>query len=180
MIMSCNANNNVVKIGMKMNKFIVDNVGEKKKHSPLNPMIVAIICDEDAFSFNNNMDRISMKNGIVQKMTVTSANGKIFTEYMQPKNDKNPKNPRKMLRFMSSFDRCLVKNASFLNKKYGIIVNTEKVNLKNNISIGCKLFPNNFVIASNRGPIARNANAKNTPWRYPRCKNQFIAIKNDT
>jgi len=178
MIMSCNANNNVVKMGMKMNKFIVDSVGEKKKQSPLNPRIVAIMDDADALSFSKKMDRISMKNGMVQKMTVTSDNGKILTEYMHPRKDKKPRKPRNMLSRMSVFEGCFGKKPSFLNKKYGDIVDAENANLKNNISIGCKLLPSNFVIASKSGPIDKNANVKNTPCLYPRCKNQFIAIKN--
>ena len=73
-----------------MNMLTFKIVGEKKKQSPPKPRIVAATRDLDTFSFNAKNDKINTKNGIVQNMTVTSESGKIVTEYMHPKNDKNP------------------------------------------------------------------------------------------
>ena len=153
------------------------NVGEKKKQSPPNPMIVAITRCLETFSFKASMDKIRTKNGIVQKMTVTSERGKIVTEYIHPRNDKNPNIPRKRFSFMSKFPLSFLEIVAFLNKTIGRIDNAEKRNLKNKISIGGICAPNNFVTASKNGPIARKRSEKNTPCAYPFLLNQFINVK---
>ena len=161
-----------------MNMLTFKIVGEKKKQSPPKPRIVAATRDLDTFSFNAKNDKINTKNGIVQNMTVTSESGKIVTEYMHPKNDKNPNIPRIMLSFMSKIGMSFWKILPVLNKITGIIDNAENRNLKNKISIGGNVAPNNFVIASKNGPIARKSSEKNTPWAYPFLLNQLINFKN--